>query len=56
MKIKADLACLEEEAACQEWACPLEFLGQEGAPLGDPWEAACQEVGPSYLEEGLLGP
>lgn len=34
----------------------MEFLGQEGSPLGDPWEASCQEVGPSYLEEVPLGP
>lgn len=33
----------------------MEFLGQEGASLGDPWEAACQEVGPSYLEEKSSG-
>lgn len=35
-RIKADLASLEEEVASQEGACPLEFLGQEGSPLGVP--------------------
>lgn len=54
-KIKAELKCLEEEATSQEGAWPLEFLGQEGAPLGDLWEATCQEVGPPYLKEGPHG-
>lgn len=45
------LASLGEEAASLEGACPLEFLVQVGSPSGDPWEASCQEVGPSCLQK-----
>lgn len=45
------LASLGEGAASLEGACPLEFLVQGGSPLGDPWEASYQEVGPSCLED-----
>lgn len=50
------LASLGEGAAFRVGACPLEFLVQGGFPWGDPWEASYQEVGPSCLEGGLLGP
>ena len=45
------LAFLGEGAAFLEGACPSEFLVQGESPLGDPWEASYQEVGPSCLQE-----
>ena len=55
-KVKEGLASLGEGAASPVGACPLEFLVQGGSPLGDPWEASYQEVGPSCLEGVPLGP
>lgn len=55
-RVKEGLACLEEGAASPVAACPSEFLVQAGSPLGDPWEASCLVVGPSFLEAVPPGP
>lgn len=55
-RVKGGLACPGEGAASPAGACPLEFLDQEGSPLGGPWEASCQVVGPSCLEAVPPGP